>query len=58
MRIAMFGLGYARCVSAACLARRGRNVVRVDVNPRKMDMVNGGHAPVVEPGPEVIRTHI
>jgi GDP-mannose 6-dehydrogenase len=54
----MFGLGYARCVSAACLARRGRNVVRVDVNPRKMDMVNGGHAPVVEPGPEVIRTHI
>jgi GDP-mannose 6-dehydrogenase len=50
MRIAMFGLGYVGCVSAACLARRGHNVLGVDVNPRKVDMVNGGLAPVVEPG--------
>jgi GDP-mannose 6-dehydrogenase len=42
MRIAMFGPGYAGCVSAACLARRGHDLVRVDVNPRKVDMVNGG----------------
>jgi UDP-glucose 6-dehydrogenase len=34
VRIAMFGLGYVGRVSAACLARRGRDVLGVDVNPR------------------------
>jgi hypothetical protein len=42
MRIAISVLGCAGCVSAACLPRRGHDVVRVDVNPRKVDMVNGG----------------
>lgn len=47
-RISVFGLGYVGCVSAACLAARGNQVVGVDVNPTKVDLVNRGQAPVVE----------
>ena len=48
MRISVFGLGYVGCVSAACLAGRGHDVVGVDVNPVKVDLVTAGKAPVVE----------
>ncbi|MFI5605893.1 nucleotide sugar dehydrogenase [Amycolatopsis sp. NPDC051903] len=48
MRISVFGLGYVGCVSAACLAGRGHEVVGVDVNPVKVDLVTRGNAPVVE----------
>jgi GDP-mannose 6-dehydrogenase len=59
MTIAMFGLGYAGCVSAACLALRGHDVARVDVNPRKVDMVNGGTRRWSRPRlAELIRTPI
>jgi GDP-mannose 6-dehydrogenase len=55
MRIAVFGLGYVGCVSAACLARRGHEVVGVDTNRQKVDRVAAGHAPVLEPGlPELV----
>ncbi|MEU4669124.1 nucleotide sugar dehydrogenase [Amycolatopsis sp. NPDC023774] len=48
MRISVFGLGYVGCVSAACLAGNGHEVVGVDVNPVKVDLVRRGNAPVVE----------
>ncbi|MBB4911763.1 nucleotide sugar dehydrogenase [Actinophytocola algeriensis] len=48
MRVSVFGLGYVGSVSAACLASRGNDVVGVDVNPTKVDLIMGGHAPVVE----------
>jgi GDP-mannose 6-dehydrogenase len=48
MRISVFGLGYVGCVSAACLASRGNDVIGVDVNPTKIDLILAGHAPVVE----------
>ncbi|MEC3976546.1 nucleotide sugar dehydrogenase [Amycolatopsis sp. H20-H5] len=48
MRISVFGLGYVGCVSAACLAGQGHEVVGVDVNPVKIDLVRDGKAPVVE----------
>ena len=55
MRITVFGLGYVGAVSAGCLARRGHNVIGVDVNPRKVASINDGQAPVLEPGlPEAI----
>ncbi|MEU3273738.1 nucleotide sugar dehydrogenase [Saccharomonospora sp. NPDC006951] len=48
MKLSVFGLGYVGCVSAACLASSGHQVVGVDVNPVKVDLVKAGKAPLVE----------
>jgi GDP-mannose 6-dehydrogenase len=50
MRVSVFGAGYVGSVTAACLARAGHHVEAVDVNPQKVDLINAGTSPVVEPG--------
>src|SRR2546429_3112033 len=50
MRVSVFGLGYVGCVTAACLARAGHEIVGVDVSREKAEMINAAASPVVEPG--------
>jgi GDP-mannose 6-dehydrogenase len=50
MKISIFGLGYVGAVTAGCLTEQGHEVIGVDVQLRKVDEFNRGHAPIVEPG--------
>ena len=50
MRVSVFGLGYVGCVSAAAFADDGHEVVGVDVIRDKVEAVNAGRSPIVEPG--------
>jgi GDP-mannose 6-dehydrogenase len=50
MRISIFGLGYVGAVCAGCLSTRGHEVIGVDVSQPKIDLINQGKSPIVEPG--------
>jgi GDP-mannose 6-dehydrogenase len=50
MKISVLGMGYVGSVSAACLSNAGHYVVGVDINCEKVDAINAGNSPVLEPG--------
>ncbi len=50
MRLTIFGSGYVGLVTGACLAEVGNNVLCVDVDERKVEMLKRGESPIFEPG--------
>jgi len=54
MKVTVFGSGYVGLVTGACLAEVGNDVVCVDIDPKKIEMLNRGEIPIYEPGLEKI----
>jgi len=54
MRITIFGSGYVGLVTGACLADAGNHVVCVDVDERKIAMLQRGELPIHEPGLDAV----
>ncbi|MCD1634279.1 UDP-glucose/GDP-mannose dehydrogenase family protein [Martelella mediterranea] len=50
MKIAMIGTGYVGLVSGVCFSDFGHEVVCVDKDPAKLDMLRAGQVPIYEPG--------
>jgi len=52
MKIAVIGTGYVGLVTGTCLAESGNNVICMDIDKRKIDMLTSGIVPIYEPGLE------
>jgi UDPglucose 6-dehydrogenase len=59
VKITMTGTGYVGLVTGACLAEVGNDVLCLDIDRAKIDVLNRGGVPIHEPGlPEMIRRNV
>lgn len=50
MKISIVGTGYVGLVIGVCLADSRNNIICVDNNKEKIDILNKGQMPIYEPG--------
>ncbi|MFV2055972.1 MAG: UDP-glucose/GDP-mannose dehydrogenase family protein [Thiohalomonadales bacterium] len=50
MKVTIYGSGYVGLVTGACLAEVGNDVLCVDIDQKKTDLLNSGGIPIYEPG--------
>ena len=50
MKLTMVGTGYVGLVTGACFADTGNDVLCLDVDHKKIDMLRRGESPIFEPG--------
>ncbi|MHC4993152.1 MAG: UDP-glucose dehydrogenase family protein, partial [Planctomycetota bacterium] len=56
MKLTMVGTGYVGLVTGACFSSTGNDVICLDVDTKKIDLLNRGRIPIHEPGlTELIR---
>ncbi|HSN44608.1 MAG TPA: UDP-glucose/GDP-mannose dehydrogenase family protein [Propionibacteriaceae bacterium] len=59
MRLSMIGCGYLGAVHAACMAELGHDVVGLDVDSAKVELLSRGESPFHEPGfPELLKRNV
>jgi UDPglucose 6-dehydrogenase len=52
MKLSVIGTGYVGLVTGTCLAESGNDVICMDIDARKIGLLNTGSVPIYEPGLE------
>jgi len=52
MKISVIGTGYVGLVTGTCLAESGNDVICMDIDKKKIELLNNGVVPIYEPGLE------
>lgn len=50
MQVAVVGTGYVGLVTGVILSELGNSIICIDIDPKKVEMINQGKSPIYEPG--------